>query len=155
MDTLINLENIERVTLRLSSIDKSYVWLEERPQQIVGKWWYILIGRGKKIIPYKPAGFYYNGNYNSPLENYSTHNLIIDTENKKIKRKAELFIKWIELEDLSVLPTKYKNDYQNFYFNSDENFYFNSDEKAKEVFNEIKNKTKQTFLHIDLIELNF
>jgi|688.fasta_scaffold522681_1 hypothetical protein len=128
MDTLINLENIERVTLKLSSIDKSYVWLEERPQQIVGKWWYILIGRGKKIIPYKPTGFYYNGNYDSPHEGrYS--NLLIDTENKILKRKSELTI-------------TYKNSDCKVY-------YFISDEDAKKAFNEIKNKTY--LLHIDLI----
>ena len=115
MDLLINAENIEQVNLRLSTIDKTYVWLEERRQEIVRKWW------RKEIIPFKPAGFYYNGNYNSPLEKYFTTNLLIDTENKKIKRKAELFI-------------KYKNsDYRNFYFNSDED--------AKTAFNEIKSKT--------------
>jgi hypothetical protein len=116
MDLLINAENIEQVCLRLSTIDKNYVWLEEKRQEIVRKWW------REEIIPFKPAWFYYNGNYNSPLENYSTvRNLLIDTENKKIKRKAELFI-------------KYNNgEYQHYYFNSDED--------AKTAFNEIKSKT--------------
>jgi hypothetical protein len=123
MDLLIKAENIEQVCLRLSTIDKTYVWLEERRQEIVRKWW------RKEIIPFKPAGFYYNGNYGSPIESYSTSNLIIDTENKKIKRKAELFI-------------KYKNsDYRNLYFNSDED--------ARKTFNEIKSKTN--LFHINFV----
>lgn len=115
MNYLINVENIEQVSLKLSTIDKNYSWLEERPQQIIKKWW------RKEIIPSKPAGFYYNGNYNSPLERYFTSNLLIDIENKTIKTKPEL---------------KIKNKKSEHYF-----YYFNSDEDAKTAFNELKAKT--------------
>lgn len=118
MDYLINVENIEQVSLQLSTINKNYSWLEERPQQIIKKWW------RKEIIPSKPAGFYYNGNYDSPLDIRFMTNVLIDIEKKTIKTKPEL-----------IIIRKYPKGNDYFYY------YFNSDEDATTAFNELKAKT--------------